>query len=443
MDNRIALVNCPMWDIEFTAYNIALLSAVLKQHNFEVDCFDFNHDLYSSKEDHKGLWNLNNLYAFWQSPVEVKSLFEKEAGFINNFLEKLKPYRIIGFSVQTLNFVFTIELASLVKNKFPDKFIIIGGPECFRNFNPEFLIKNGCFDALCCGEAEEALPELIKKFIEGEELKTRGFFVKQENNILDCGDTDLIRDLDSLPFADYTFLDKDTKNISISTSRGCICNCSFCHEKAHWNKFRSRSANSVFQEAKSLKNKFPSLELLYFNDSLINGNIKEFENFCDLMISENLGVHWAGHALIRKEMTTEILKKMKLAGAQRLNFGVESGSDYVLGLMRKSFSSDLALEFLQNIKQAGISFSVNLIVGFPGEREEDFRETYNFYQALSKLTDRIHVNPCLVLHGTQLYNEAKQRGIVLPQNYVTDWYLEDGTNTPEIRKQRLKELSVQ
>lgn len=442
MEEKIALINCPMWDIEFPPYNIALLAAVLKKHDRDVTCFDFNRELYSLAEDDKNLWGLIDPYSFWQSKARIRELFISKETLINDFVDNLRPYNILGFTVQSLNFTFTIEIAGIVKKRFPDKLIIVGGPECFRNFNPEHLIASGCFDALCCGEGEDALPELITKVIGKRGLHTPGFFVKNATDYTDCGNRDLLQDLNCLPFADYSFLDKGTKNVSISTSRGCICHCSFCHEKCHWDRYRCRNAESVVEELSALKKQFPLFDFAYFDDSLINGNLAELSKFCELMIQKELGIHWGGHALIRKEMTRDFLKKMKLAGAQRLNFGIESGSDNVLRLMRKSFNRDLALRVLEGIKETGISFSVNFIIGYPGETEEDFSMTQDLYRRIKQLTDCIHINPCLILKGSLLYKDSKKLGIVLSQNYVTDWFLADGSNNLELRLSRIRDLKV-
>lgn len=437
---KIALVSCPMWDIEFPPYNIALLSAVLRKYNFDVDCFDFNRDLFSSAVSQRHLWSLPDLYSFWQSQQNVDDFFINESSAIDDFVLSLRNYDIIGFTLQSLNFVFSIKLARHLKKIYQDKIILGGGPECFQNFNPEHLTRCGCFDAVCSQEAELCLPELLTKIKNNKDLNTAGFFIKRGNNYLNCGTRELVPDLDELPFADYRFLNECTEKISISTSRGCTNNCSFCHEKSHWDKFRYRSAESVVKELRLSKKHFPLLKFAYLNDSLINGNTMEFDKFCDLMISERLNVNWGGHILVRKEMDKRFFTKMKKAGAERLNFGIESGSDRILSLMRKSFKKELALKTLKNARAAGVYFSVNLVVGFPGETEADFKETEVLYREIRKLTDCVHVNPCYVLKGSNLYTDPDRWGISLTENFVTDWCSKDGSNDPSIRRGRIAAL---
>jgi len=436
----IALVSCPVWDVEFPPYNIALLAAVLKSAGLHADCFDLNRTLYISCHQEACAWQLSDLYAFWQSQDKIRNFIFSNYKFINEFINKLETYDIIGFSVQSLNFVFTIELAKLIKKQFPQKTIVAGGPECFQNFNPEYLMGFNCFDGICCGEGEEALPELIDKIQNNEQWETPGFLLKIQNNHCNCGARKLIEDLDSLPFADFSFVGRKTEKLCISTSRGCISRCTFCHEKSHWEKFRMRSVSSVVEELSILKKEFPQLHFVYLNDSLINGNMREFEKFCNLMVTKNLGIKWGGHILVRKEMDSAFLKRMKRAGAERLNYGVESGSNAVLAMMNKTFNRELALRVLKNTKEADISFSVNLIVGHPGETETELEETAALLRQIRQLTNCVHINPCLVLKHSDLYTNHKRWGIILPDNYVTDWYLKDGSNTVSIRTERMRAL---
>ncbi len=437
---KVVLINCPMWDIEFPPYNIALLASVLKSNGLQVDCLDLNRNLHANSFAESDKWALPDLYAFWQSRDKMINLISGNRGYIKRFIDNLEAYDIIGFTLQSLNFTFSIELSRLIKKQFPQKIIIAGGPECFPNFNPGYLMESGCFDGICYSEGERSFPQLINRMQNGEEWDTPGFFLKIRNEYRDCGKRELIDDLDNLPFADFDFVGKEAENLCISTSRGCINRCSFCHEKNHWEKFRMRSAVSIVSELSMLKKKFPRLHFVYLNDSLINGDMEELDNFCNLMISRNLGINWGGHTLIRKEMTGGFLNKMKQAGAERLNYGLESGSDAVLGMMKKTFKRDLALEVLKHTREAGISFSVNLIVGHPGETESDFGESCTLLQRVRQFTDCVHINPCLVLKYSDLYTNHKQWGIVLPDNYVTGWYLEDGTNTLAVRLKRMQVL---
>ena len=437
---KIALVNCPAWNIEFPPYSIALISAELRQKDIETQCFDFNRDMYLLTKEDKYLWDFSNLYSFWLSKDNIEKLFCAKKDIINNFIMLLRNYEIIGFSIQSLNYIFSIELAGSIKKLFPEKFIIAGGPECFNNFNAYFITQQECFDAVCLGEGDIALPELMCRIKNKQQIDTAGFVMRTSGAWANYREKNLVQNLNELPYADYSFLEADAEKAAISTSRGCINNCTFCCEKSHWHGYRYRNAESVIDEIILLKERFPRLNFVYLNDSLVNGNMREFEKFCDLMIDKNLCINWGGHILARKEMSFDFMKKMFKAGAQHINYGIESGSDTVLRLMRKSFNKNIAMDVLENTQKANISFSVNLIIGHPGEGEKEFNETLELYGELKKLTATIHLNPCIVLKGSDLFMNHEKWGIVLPENYVTDWYMADGSNNLEIRNSRINKL---
>jgi tRNA-2-methylthio-N6-dimethylallyladenosine synthase len=62
---------------------------------------------------------------------------------------------------------------------------------------------------------------------------------------------------------------------------------------------------------------------------------------------------------------------------EHIHFPLQSGSDRVLRLMRRSYRSERYLSWVRRIRDAipGIAFSTDIIVGFPGETEADFHET--------------------------------------------------------------------
>ncbi|MFN2544780.1 MAG: tRNA (N6-isopentenyl adenosine(37)-C2)-methylthiotransferase MiaB [Actinomycetota bacterium] len=68
---------------------------------------------------------------------------------------------------------------------------------------------------------------------------------------------------------------------------------------------------------------------------------------------------------------------------EHIHFPMQSGSDRVLHLMNRSYRSDRYLSWVRRIREAipGVAFSTDIIVGFPGETEDDFRETLRVVEA--------------------------------------------------------------
>ena len=158
-----------------------------------------------------------------------------------------------------------------------------------------------------------------------------------------------------------------SKTLPISTSRGCINKCLFCSEFRLWRKYRYRDAENIFEEIRFQKQRSPSISHLFFNDSLINGNMRNLDKLCQLIIDSHLDISWGGQAAIREEMTSDFIAKMKAAGFSHVSYGLESASPKILKIMGKRFAPEVAERVIRSTKKMGIRTCVNIIVGFPGE----------------------------------------------------------------------------
>jgi anaerobic magnesium-protoporphyrin IX monomethyl ester cyclase len=138
-------------------------------------------------------------------------------------------------------------------------------------------------------------------------------------------------------------------------------------------------------------------------------------------------------------MTVELLTKMKQAGCRHLGWGLESGCQDVLNLMRKRFYTiDLAKEVIKRTHDCGMSQSICLIVGFPGETESMFQETLQFAGDFRKYFLNVYASTMLILPNTTVYNEYQQFGLDLKNaREYQKWQSADGSNTYEIREKRI------
>ncbi len=446
---KITLIQCPAWVIESPPYNIALIAAALKNRRHDPVCLDLNIELYNYCKDkvEANNWLSNEKGSCWYDRRYVLTLFEKFRRYIDELVCRVLDIEstIVGFTIYGISQTFSEEFARRLKEKDPSKIIIFGGPRCFRNYQgQDILEKSPWVDAVCFGEAEECLPNLLEILEEkGKISSCEGFAYRDTSGkLIDCGDYPLIDDLDKLPFADFSYFDleKYTKQIlPIATSRGCIRRCTFCNESTHWKKYRFRNANNIYSEITHQLNKHPAIREFWFNDSLINGNIKELDELSNLIIKNDLHISWGGQAVIREEMTREFLNKLRQAGCSNLSYGLESGSDKILELMNKNYNTKIAQQVIHDTYESGIGSSFNIIVGFPGETELEFQETANFIKRNIAYTTFIPLNPLYVQAGSELYKNREKWGIEFIQDLNPDlfWRTVDKTNNYEERLRRL------
>jgi len=457
---KIILVQCPSWTTESPPYALALLAAALRKDGHEVRCLDFNIELYRFCKEYRiedsvinqESWSMDFRGHVWYEKNNVLDFINKYEIYIDELVKSIinSPEKIIGFSVQSTSKFFSLEIARRIKEKDKNKIIIFGGPLCFRNcYDINILSDYPFINFVCFGEAEESFSRVIHAIEKNvSDQSYPGFGCRLSNGmIIDGGDIRLIENLDGIPFADYSCFDfkKYTKNIlPISTSRGCMNRCRFCSESTHWRKYRRRSASNIFEEIKYQLKKYPQIEGFWFNDSLINGDMKMLNELCDLLILNRIKIGWGGQATIHKEMTKDFLKKIKIAGCKIISYGIESGSNQMLNLMHKGFTAELAEEVLRETSEAGIDTIFNIMIGFPGEGDTEFEETERFVQRCRRYTVHIELVTFLLLKGCYVYNNLDEYNIAPIDYNEPDWQLKwetkDDQNNYEIRKNRLEQL---
>ena len=352
---------------------------------------------------------------------------------------------MVGFTTYFASRLFSYEIARRIKKKKQDIIIVFGGPLCFKNA-VDFQIFEECeaVDIICFGEAEEAIIKLADCIRDNKDYtQLDGFGFRLPDGSIDEGrDMPRIEDYENLPYADFSDFDlhKYTRNLlPMNSCRGCVNRCAFCNESPYWGKFRSRSAKRIYDEIIYQLDLYPHINNIWFIDSLINGNMKIMSEMCDYFIASPRKFTWDASALIRKELTNEMLHKMKASGCNSLHFGLESGSNHVLKLMRKGYSRELAKDVLIRTLDAGIQINVNLIVGFPGETMFDFMETLDLIRQLRQYKNfkfKPPVNPCNLVKGSYVYFHHDE--FLVNSNEHNAWLIGDGSNTPSVRLHRQK-----
>ncbi len=422
------LVQPPCWVTETPPYNISLLKAVCQSHGFEVVCLDLNIKFYNALLGNNN-GQLYNNPPDWINSEYVRKIIENYNYVVDKYTEYILGVscRVVGFTVNAMNKIFAEELAKRIKYKDKDKIIIFGGPECFSPVERKsLLLGNNCVDAVCSFEGEKALPLLLTCINNNREICVPGIVYRNNDKIIDGGDVSCVDDLNSLPFADYSDFQMDSytsKALPISTSRGCINKCLFCSEFRFWRKYRYRDAENIFEEIRCQKQRSPSISHFFFNDSLINGNIRNLDKLCQLIIDSHLDISWGGQAAIREEMTPDFIAKMKAAGFSHVSYGLESASPKMLKIMGKRFAPEVAERVIRSTKKMGIRTCVNIIVGFPGEEEEDILATAKFLRRNKEFIDEMLFHPLVINRGAYLDENRELFGIKLNREHnLYDWY---------------------
>ena len=443
------LVICPPWGIFSPPLGPNYISSFLDSKGYKSKILDLNIILYKKNKNMQKYWQYD-FKDYWLDESSLMFLYDKFSEEIEKFISQIinTKCKLIGFSAYQNNIQMILKIASKIKKIDPDIKIVVGGPSCSIERERKIFYKP-FIDFIVVGEGEETLRDLLNH------IKRKGNFSTLPNipGLINTATNKNLkfskrRPLDVKEMTNYKNNIKivkeygNTPMVSILMSRGCIGNCTFCNDKNLMEKYRVRPAEQVINEIKYYINN--GITFLSFNDLLINGNIKELEKLCDFIIKDNLQVSWTANAIASKNLTFNMLKKIKKSGCISLIFGIESGSNRILRDMRKPIKIGNVEKILSNCKKLGIETWVNFIVGYPTETEEDFHKTLRFIEKNNKNIDKIlNANVCSALHNSDIMLNTEKYNIKIPDNELTsemEWYTRDGKNTWKVREKRLKIL---
>lgn len=412
----------------------ALLKGSVEAAGFTCKTIDFNIRFYQEVQE------CNSLETYFATGLNTE---EKNPAslLIENWVKdilKLNP-KFIGISVFTYQNRIATKLFCQHIRKLSTVKIILGGQGLSdggilgaSGFGKQ-MYDEKLTDFWIRSEGEVSLVELLKNNIDYPGINSNTF--KQ------------IDELDSIPFPNYDDYELelyDTKSLPITGSRGCVRSCSFCDIHDHW-KYRYRSGRNMVDELLYLNKKY-NINEFNFSDSLINGNLKEFNKFTKILAdynkSSNSLLTWSSQFIIRSltQVNEEYWKNIAESGGSRLSIGVETGSDSVRLHMNKKFTNQDLDYTMEMLEKYNISCEFLMIVGYPTETEQDFQDTIDMFTRYEKyihLIKNIVVGSTLgILPGTPLYNNAKQFNIEVDK-YENNWVaLDNPTLTLERRIQR-------
>jgi radical SAM superfamily enzyme YgiQ (UPF0313 family) len=106
-----------------------------------------------------------------------------------------------------------------------------------------------------------------------------------------------------------------------------------------------------------------------------------FMAVCGELVRRNTGIRWNAFSRV-DTISPEIVETMAKAGCQAICFGVESGSQEILDLVKKKSSLAKVKEAMRMTQDVGISALASFIIGLPGETEETLRKTVEFANEL-------------------------------------------------------------
>jgi len=361
---------------------------ILKMNNIRCQTMDVSVILYHRYHSQKILDGLDTVisadgYSMKENPwssldtdewkkKEVLEYFRRDIDNIVNKLIEAAP-KIIGFSISELTREFTRKVVAGVRKGLPDVIIVVGGYDChYFDWGPRLF---NDFDYMIIHEAEMTLAPLVNSLLAGERPKNLpGVLSRYDSPNRIFEDVPLLQTPDSVDFPKYEWTDLNLYRgipVPVTINRGCRWSrCFFCAERFPW---RTRSSEKVVDEIKWFAER--GFFFFSFNTSDMTGDHITLRKICEGIVERGLKVRLTGQMRIDKRSDRSFFDTLCAAGFKDLSFGIDGWTDHVLHIQNKGYNMRLVEQNLRDCYEAGIEITTNVVIGAPGETDEDVRET--------------------------------------------------------------------
>lgn len=360
--------------------------------------------------------NLNRKVAFYTLGCKVNQ-YESES--IKNQLLK-KGYEEVDFEKKADIYVVnsctvtsiadrkTRNMLRRAKKQNPNGKVIVTG--CYAETNRKDLLEMEEIDFVIGNKDKNAVATFI---LEIEQQKDRW---KQEESIFQ-----------EKEYREYEFATlREMARAYVKIQDGCNEFCSYCKIPFARGKSRSRKAERVLEEIEKLLTEgFQEIILIGINLGDYGKDLAEdicFEDLVERILKKKKLSRLRVGSVYPDRITERFVKLFENSKMMpHLHISLQSCDDTILQRMRRKYGKDVIVSSLENLREIvpDIEYTADIIVGFPGETEEMFRNTYETLKRLS--FSHLHVFPYSDREGTIASHMENKIGA-------------------EIKKQRTKQL---
>lgn len=345
---------------------------------------------------------------------------------------------IYGIGFVSPQFTYAKEILKKIKTTNPNAKVIAGG--IHATSMPQQVLNAG-FDAVVRGEGELSVERILNKGIE-QKIYNLNF----------------IKNINELPMPAYRLLDMNSyvKNLGVMTymksdseeerevnimgTRGCNHRCTYC--SMYKGPTRWRTPRNIIKEIRFLQKNYGVNRISFCDDSLAIDNVW-LRKLCKEL--KKTGIKW--HCLARTDQVDyHLCKVMKNAGCMGIDFGIETGSQRMLDIIRKDTTIKVQERGIKAAYNAGIKVRAQIMIGLPQETEEDFQQTFDFIKRNDKYVTKWGVHTFIPYPCSPIWHNPEKFGYKINKdtdfsNYQTigkpgEWNFIPKENAEQIERWR-------
>lgn len=416
-DFKILMVypNLPMMLVPSLAMGI--FTRVLRTNSYKVDLFDTTH--YQEDEGASTQERVRFLQVREYSEENDLGISVKH-NMLGDFRNKVLDFEpdLILFSIVEDVFCKSLNMLACIKDlSIPT---LLGG--VFPTSAPEVCFKSPLINFVGLGEGETTIVLAAEAIRKDQPLNNiPGTWYRDESGVIHKNPQSPLIDINQFQ-PDFSLFDEKRfirpmggnifKTIPLETYRGCPFACTYCNSPGQVVFSREQGLNSFLRRKSmaSLSNEIRGLVDLYdpefffiVDDSFLARPDKEVFDFCDMYEEFNLPFWFNTRP---ETCDAQKLKRLREVGCYRISYAIECGNEtYRTKILKRRGSNDQIIKWFKVIAESGIPYTINLIVGFPGETREMVMETIELVRRIPGY-DTLTVSIFTPYHGTELRDVA-------------------------------------
>ncbi|MGA8429768.1 MAG: Sden_1168 family B12-binding radical SAM P-methyltransferase [Candidatus Sulfotelmatobacter sp.] len=339
------------------------------------------------------------------------------------------------FDLVGLSMIYSSDLrnlyryAQIVKQEWPETIVIAGGLHA-TIYTERFLQDAAaqgtpCVDFVIRGEGEARLPRFLRNLTRGQiDLHQEGLAGWWAGKIFANPQREQITDLDRLPLPAYHKVPlekyfahnvpfspypRGRRVMQIYTSRGCPVGCTFCASTNFAKAYRARSVDSVISEILYYQQRYGIDEIQFADDNLTFDRRRAMELFEKM---SPLGIPWCTpNGIMINTLDEALLDRMIASGLYQITLSVDSGNAETLRHKhRKPVNLSRLPDLMRFLDARGVLMHGTLVVGMPGESEEDIRQGFEFIEGLPFHSMNVFI--AQAIPGSELFERQVASGTI-------------------------------